>query len=638
MKKLPVLALLVLCILMAGAAHASDEEKVVRDNWYIIYTHGIKSGYDHDTTVSIPGKKLIRTVTEVVHKTRRGDDIVETPSTTVYVETEDGRPVSFLSRDRESAQDTVIEGTIEGETARVKVTTYGKVEEKVIPWDGRIIFSAAQDRLLKQKGFAKGTTVEYYGFEIDLLKASRQVCTMEGDEEVPLLDGKKVLHKMSLAYDLHPELRLMAWCDDDVLPHRVYMSLGQNDLYLTTKEKALAMTPSSADMMEKTSIPLTVRLPFFYRLDEIVYRLSFKEKFDALRLVDPRQELAGSSPGAVDLRVRSLPFDKTPDPPETLADRELYLRETPYLQWKDPVVQKLTQKALAGATAPALQARTLRAWIYRNLKKNYATGFASAREVSETLSGDCTEHAVLLAAMLRVCGIPSRVAVGLICVGDDFGWHMWTQAFLGRWVDLDATTPFDDCAPNHIRLGDSPLKDTGIEEILAATNLIGSLRIDVLRYTMKGKSIDPAKAPDEYFIKDGWYVNSFSGFRFYKPRAWEFFTREELEKRGQKAAVALLNPQTRSAIVVDCNEGAATKEALLAEMPATYQVTKAQELKLKGCTGYEFSVYEKSSGTNGKFLFIVSARATYIVILPLWDQEGERGYQTVVNSFELLPD
>ena len=85
---------------------------------------------------------------------------------------------------------------------------------------------------------------------------------------------------------------------------------------------------------------------------------------------------------------------------------------------------------------------------------------------ARTGSGDCTEHAVLLAALLKARMIPSRVCHGLVYVelggsaingqaevdaegnvidsaasGDgQFGWHMWSQALInGHWHDLDAT-------------------------------------------------------------------------------------------------------------------------------------------------------------------------------------------------------
>ena len=41
---------------------------------------------------------------------------------------------------------------------------------------------------------------------------------------------------------------------------------------------------------------------------------------------------------------------------------------------------------------------------------------ATAAEVARSREGDCTEHAVLLAALARARGIPARVAMGLVYV------------------------------------------------------------------------------------------------------------------------------------------------------------------------------------------------------------------------------
>ena len=108
---------------------------------------------------------------------------------------------------------------------------------------------------------------------------------------------------------------------------------------------------------------------------------------------------------------------------------------------------------LAPALAPAL---TLALTLTSTLSLT-STPTTQAR----TGSGDCTEHAVLLAALLKARMIPSRVCHGLVYVelggsaingqaedgmesaassDGQFGWHMWSQALInGHWHDLDAT-------------------------------------------------------------------------------------------------------------------------------------------------------------------------------------------------------
>jgi hypothetical protein len=176
--------------------------------------------------------------------------------------------------------------------------------------------------------------------------------------------------------------------------------------------------------------------------------------------------------------------------PTGAVDAAPLLRATPYLNHEDPAVARLTAEGLSGVGAePARRAEALRAFVHRYLqRKDLATGFATASEAAQRRSGDCTEHAVLLAALLRGAGIPSRVVAGLLYVEDFagerdlFGYHMWTQALLaGRWTDLDAMTaePFDAA---HIALATSPLDEgEGLVETGALlASLMGSLAIEVV--------------------------------------------------------------------------------------------------------------------------------------------------------------
>ncbi|MFM7863957.1 MAG: transglutaminase-like domain-containing protein, partial [Planctomycetaceae bacterium] len=83
-----------------------------------------------------------------------------------------------------------------------------------------------------------------------------------------------------------------------------------------------------------------------------------------------------------------------------------------------------------------------------------------ASTVLKSLKGDCTEHAVLLAALLRAEKIPSRVAVGFLYVprASAFAPHMWVEAFVdGSWVPLDSTIPTESESVPRIRVSHSSL-------------------------------------------------------------------------------------------------------------------------------------------------------------------------------------
>lgn len=120
-----------------------------------------------------------------------------------------------------------------------------------------------------------------------------------------------------------------------------------------------------------------------------------------------------------------------------------------------PAITDFAAEALAGAGAvDAPDGR--RAIVLRDAVRAHLAGgdhgllFTPASTTLRAGAGDCSEHAVLLAALLRAADIPARVAVGIVV--PDRGaaaerppdalrmpWHMWTLAWTPEgWLDLDA--------------------------------------------------------------------------------------------------------------------------------------------------------------------------------------------------------
>jgi transglutaminase-like putative cysteine protease len=75
-------------------------------------------------------------------------------------------------------------------------------------------------------------------------------------------------------------------------------------------------------------------------------------------------------------------------------------------------------------------------------------------DILSSRSGDCTEHAVLLAALLRKAGLPARIAYGFLLTEAGFIGHAWTEAYDGtRWHWLDASFPGGRPYRFRLRLG-----------------------------------------------------------------------------------------------------------------------------------------------------------------------------------------
>jgi transglutaminase-like putative cysteine protease len=121
------------------------------------------------------------------------------------------------------------------------------------------------------------------------------------------------------------------------------------------------------------------------------------------------------------------------------------IKPTRFLQSDRREIIELAREVVGRTRSTAEAIKRIESFVARHIdNKSLSVGYASAAEVLETRQGDCSEFAVLTAALCRAVGIPAQVVVGLAYVEDwaglqGFGGHAWTQAYAGgRWVGLDA--------------------------------------------------------------------------------------------------------------------------------------------------------------------------------------------------------
>ena len=168
------------------------------------------------------------------------------------------------------------------------------------------------------------------------------------------------------------------------------------------------------------------------------------------------------------------------------APTEQDLAPNRLIQSDDPSV-----KALANAAAGTLKddpwraALALEQYLFRTLgKEDFGQVFGSAAEVAGRRKGDCSEHAVLLAAACRSLEIPARVAVGLLYSPQDqrFLYHMWNEVWVNdRWIPLDATLGKGGVGAAHLKLRDSNLAgESAYSMVSPVIYLIGKIDLELV--------------------------------------------------------------------------------------------------------------------------------------------------------------
>ena len=243
-------------------------------------------------------------------------------------------------------------------------------------------------------------------------------------------------------------------------------------------QSAATTAPSATqarELVQSLLVPSPYRISERARAGEIRYQLGF----------EPAR--SWSWPETGEQHVQAL-ADKTvltickecgrePAPSDTMLKR--YLTANPWVQSEDRQIAAFARQSAQGLSVDrrmkslvtAIQAHMTGPIDYR--------GYDNAVTALRTRSGDCTEFAVLLAAVARAREIPTRVVYGIAYssrfTGRNhvFSPHTWVQAWDGkRWVSYDAGLGQFDAGHIALFVGDGSTNG-----LPAITRAIKGLRI-----------------------------------------------------------------------------------------------------------------------------------------------------------------
>jgi len=488
-----VLHALAVALAFCSFASAADATKIDREeSWQVIYLSGQRVGYARsliDPRVQ-NSKNIVHTVAEQHMSFKRFGQTLNMSTSLSSDETVDGELLKFaFEMKNPPSQTTTITGEVKGQELATETVINGKKQAATAPWTPGLKSPAYQDRLLRVNPLKSGESKSYEAFVPEFNKTAKITIAAGDNESVALLDGKKTdLQKITMTASLLPGIVTTAWVDKtgETIKSQTPM-LGQLLVtYTVSRDEAMkAISVAELDLGISTLVK-TKPIPNPYDTKKAVYRITLADDNPAkvLPTGDTQTIKQGESDDVAELTVTSIPVPKT----ATIKPvAEEFTKSTSYLQCDDEKVQEHAKLAAGDLTDPAQIARAMEKYVRDKLtNKNFSTALASAAEVARSMEGDCTEHACLLAAMLRAKQIPSRVAVGLVYVEGPsaFGGHMWTEANLdGKWVPLDATLGRGGIGATHIKLGDATFADEAAAPLSTFANLltvIGKLKIEVV--------------------------------------------------------------------------------------------------------------------------------------------------------------
>lgn len=162
------------------------------------------------------------------------------------------------------------------------------------------------------------------------------------------------------------------------------------------------------------------------------------------------------------------------------AELAHYREPNPWIESRHPRIRALARRAAGSANIDTRMRNLVEAVNVHMRGTTDYVGYATALEAEASRSGDCTEHALLLAAVARASGLPARVISGLAYSGrftgrhDVFSPHSWVQVWNGtRWVSYDSGLGEFDSTHIALAIGDgSPADFRGVMAWLRGLKLV----------------------------------------------------------------------------------------------------------------------------------------------------------------------
>ncbi|MFZ5806921.1 MAG: transglutaminase-like domain-containing protein [Verrucomicrobiota bacterium] len=472
-----------------------DDFKIEEDTWMMIKLHGKRIGFLHEVVSrrATPNGDEWKTEHYQKFKFQRLDSQVDMETVSSVIEDAQGVVLNFETKTEGAGTHLSTRGKREGDFIAIE----GENKKYAVP--ATAIGPAAFDRTLRQTPLESGKYYDTQAFFADFPQAPAQIhAEVKGLETVVIEGEPRQLWKVEATSSLFPEIVSTTWFDQNFKPQYTllpFLSLGTLEQIVTTRERAMQPL-EGAEIFSRTLIQPDKPLGNVKKFQKAVYRLKLDSPGKFPLWSENEQRIVSSKKGEAEISV-TLPEYEEPSITRRLPytgskPMNEYLQATPCLEVNDPAIIELAKQAVGDEKHPLRAAKKIEHFVRNYIKiKDLSTGFATAAETAKTATGDCTENALLAAALGRAVGLPTRIVVGLAyldevdkedATGGKFGFHLWAEAWMDEniWYPMDsALSGFD---VGHIAIAKIPATGSNplLELSIPIMRMIESLKVEVV--------------------------------------------------------------------------------------------------------------------------------------------------------------
>lgn len=493
--------ILSVCLVLAATSPSKAESE---DTEYLaVFMESKKVGHAIQSRVVADGK--VTTTEKVTITLSRANVPVTINMTETSIETIDGKPLGFevvqeLAAIVMKTVGTVVYRTDEQGKVNLTTTSMGAEQKSTFEWPSGAVMAEALRLLTLKKGLKEGTEYTTRIFSPGVLQAVDARIHIGPKQDVDLLGRVVALTEVTTTYIMPGagEIVGTSYVDEDLRVQRHITPIAGMQVEMVACAKEFALGDNEVfEVIDKVFLASPEPLDNVDVAKSITYYLSPTQEGISLTIPSTDNQRARQlKNGKVMVTVEPVaapagakfPYEGTDD---IILEAT---KSTRYLQSDRKEIIDLAHRAVGGTKDAAEAVKKIESFVAKYMKKaSLSVGYASAVEVAASRQGDCSEFAVLTAAICRAVGIPAQIAVGVVYVKEwgrlhnCFGPHAWVQVYVGgdpasrqggKWVGLDAafkSVGLDGYGPGHITLA---VGNGNPENFFSLISTLGMFKID----------------------------------------------------------------------------------------------------------------------------------------------------------------
>jgi hypothetical protein len=476
------------CLAAIALPTCSFASDTATQQYFALYMQGGKIGHAFQSRTPSPDGK-VTTVERVEITMARGGIGLTAKTSETCVETADGRPLSFEAVQDLGMMTSRTSGTIQNGKLTVTTEVAGEKSSRTMDWPAGAVMSEGLRLAGLRHGLKEGSVWKAKVFPPSLMEVIDANVAVGAKRPVDLLG--RVVELTELVTTMNTSAGAMvqtAYVNDNLETLKMTTNAMGMPIEMVACPQEFALAPDDeVEFFSKVTVKSPSPLSDVAGVKAVTYHIWPAAGSKPVFPATDTQSVKVAADGTIVLKV------SRPEPPPAVrlpytgSDPELVkaTKRSQYVESDDPCVVALAKQAVGSEKDAWQAAKKIEKFVSQYVAdKNLSVGYGSAAEVARSRSGDCSEHAVLVAAMCRAVGIPARLVAGLVYAdsfGDEeqiFGPHAWAEVNIaGKWYGLDATGAPRGFGPDHIAVASG---DGSPSAFLGIINTIGNFTITKL--------------------------------------------------------------------------------------------------------------------------------------------------------------